>query len=645
MRALWPTVIAPLLDTCRPATVVELCGGEGGLGDLLDEAVRGYGGAVLRDPAEATGVDLAILHGEPSWQGVKGGLERLAQAAGPDPYPLTLVHGVDPPTGGEEVLTAVEDFLEERDEKLELVHVPGLGGTAILVSPRRLEGEGSQELGRLLDGWRLSPQVLGQLAAVEAERLRAEARAGELSAELTAAQSGLETQSSAEREALRERVAELAAREAELTATLARREARLAALEAGEIASGGESGAAVPATSLLDVPPEPVDGRAVFGDETVDAKALLEDGKLRDPLAVAYVLPGLAPGGSGGSHSVVQEARALAGLGARVRVLVESGFVDRARELYPEAGELFGSYGSPAELEAALEGFDVVVATEAPSARAVAVYARDRPDVLGAYYVQDYEPLFSPAGGPSADAALLSYRQAGELLLFAKTHWIANVIGAAHDLPVAKVLPSLDRETFHATGRSADPTRPRVLAMVRPRTPRRRAAETLAALARLKAELGDRVECLTFGCTADELATLPPAPGVEHLGLLARAEVAETLRRCDLFLDLSTYQAFGRTGLEAMACGAVPVLPRRGGVTEYAEHERNAVLVDTEDEAAVIAAATALLSDRERLARLRAAGIETAASFSVRDAALSQYACFVASPPRRWGAHERRPVQ
>jgi glycosyltransferase involved in cell wall biosynthesis len=630
MHALWPTVIAPLLDTCRPATVVELCGGDASLGELLDEAVQGYGGAVLRDLAEAAGPDLAILHGETSWQEVKEGLERLQGAAGPDPFPLTLVHGVDPPEG-EEVLRAVEDFLEERGEELQLVHVPGLGGTAILVSPRRLEAEDAQELGRLLDDWRLSPQALAQLAAVEAERLRAEARVGELSAELAAARSGLETQSSAERVALRRRLEEMAEREAELTTTLARREARLAKLEGKAIASG--SAAAAPVANLLDVSPDPQSA-----EEALDLEALLEDGRLRDPLAVAYVLPGLAPGGSGGSHSVVQEARALAGLGARAGVLVESRFAGRVRELYPETGELFGFYDSPAELEAALEGFDVVVATEAPSVRAVAAYAGARPGVLGAYYVQDYEPLFSPGGGPSADAALLSYRQAGELLLFAKTHWIANVIDTAHGLPVAKVRPSLDRETFHAAGRGSDPARPRVLAMVRPRTRRRRPAETLAALARLKAELGNGVECLAFGCTADELAALPPAPGVDHLGLLSRAEVAEVLRRCDLFLDLSTYQAFGRSGMEAMACGAVPILPRRGGVTEYAEHERNAVLVDSEDEDAVIAAAAALLSDRERLERLRAAGIETAESFSVRGAALSQYACVAANHPRRRGS-------
>lgn len=603
--------------------MAELCPEGESLGELLDEAVRELGGAVIRDAAAGEAPDLAILHGEASWQGVKEGLGRLREAAGPDPFPLTLVHGVDAAAGSGEVLTAVEDFLEECDEELELVHVPGLGGTAILVSPPRLENDGARDLGRLLDGWRLSGQVLAQLATIDAERLRAEVRVGELSAELTAARNGIETQSSAEREALRRRVEELAEREAELTATLARREARLAALEAG----------AMP--NLLDVSPRP---KTTDQSQDLGEDELLEGGKLRDPLAIAYVLPGLAPGGSGGSHSVVQEARALARVGSRVRVLVEGGSAERARQLYPEAGDLFAFYASTAELEAALEGFDVVVATEAPTARIVAAYASTRPEVLGAYYVQDYEPLFSPAGGPSADAALLSYRQSGELLLFAKTHWIANVIDAAHGLPVAKVRPSLDRATFHAAGRSSDPARPRVLAMVRPRTPRRRGAETLAALERLKAELGDGVECLTFGCTLDELAALPPAPGVDHLGLLTRAEVAEVLRRCDLFLDLSAYQAFGRTGLEAMACGAVPVLPTRGGVTEYAEHERNAVLVDTEDEDAAVAAAMALLADRERLERLRAAGIETAASYSLLGAALSQHECFAANHPRRGGS-------
>ena len=252
-----------------------------------------------------------------------------------------------------------------------------------------------------------------------------------------------------------------------------------------------------------------------------------------------------------------------------------------------------------------LEGVHVVVATEAPSAGLVDDHVRSRDGVVGAYYVQDYEPLFAPEGGPSADTAILSYRRAASLLLFAKTHWVANTVGSAHTVPVAKVSPSLDRGVFHATDRGGDPTPIRVAAMIRPRTPRRRAAETVSALARLKGSLGKNVECLGFGCTIDEFEALPGSEGVECLGVLSREEVAQLLRSCDLFLDMSKYQAFGRTGLEAMACGCVPILPIVGGVTEYAVEDWNALVVDTGDQDQVEAAATALIEDPERLRRLR----------------------------------------
>ena len=93
---------------------------------------------------------------------------------------------------------------------------------------------------------------------------------------------------------------------------------------------------------------------------------------------------------------------------------------------------------------------------------------------------------------------------------------------------------------------------------------------------------------------------------------------------------MSKYQAFGRTGLEAMACGCVPILPVVGGVTEYAVENWNALVVDTGDQDQVEAAATALIEDPERLRRLRENGLQTAESFSPLRAAASQYACFAA---------------
>ena len=102
------------------------------------------------------------------------------------------------------------------------------------------------------------------------------------------------------------------------------------------------------------------------------------------------------------------------------------------------------------------------------------------------------------------------------------------------------------------------------------------------------------------------------------------------MRRSDLFLDLSAYQAFGRTGLEAMACGAVPILPRTGGAVEYAVDDWNGLLVDSAEEDAVLAAVRALVEDSARIERLRANGQRTVGRFSATRAAASQYACFAA---------------
>ncbi|HXS34981.1 MAG TPA: glycosyltransferase [Solirubrobacterales bacterium] len=870
MRVLWPTVVVPLLDALRPSTIVEF-GDDARFTAMLEAAAAVFEGSVEQRgdslPGDLSAAELALIHGEPNWYSVTDRLDQLAAMSGNSdaPFPVTLVHGIDWPTGRRDaypnpsaipidarqphrgadgmeraldrhdlrngVLTAVEDFLDRYEgDAVDAIHVPGLGGVAILVSQRRLKGKGSRPLAQLIAGWRLSPLVLEQIATIEGERVRTAEELNRLQAELDAARAGQAIQSAAAEDARRGQLEKLAARNAKLTEELARQEARAVAL-AGEAPS--YEPASAPGLQLRDVnapqplgdpsQPLPLDRKGIllgvgapaqngaeplhaivsvgseaerlrrciwsllarcdrplrltlvvgaeidahlhelidalsvaepliqvtrdkpdddisewrlrvtepvtFSHQAVqhlltaageaahpvgalafetlgappwagpDALALLLAGERRDqagllaaapctatrpgivaaapgaialdavvsgsragnettvsaildqlgdalggerelraalrlrlenPLAIAYVLPGLPEGGSGGTHSIFQEALALDSLGARVRVLVSQEFAGRAEGLYPEADGLVRPYSSAETLGAALEGFNVVIATEAPSTRLVAEHVGRNAGVVGAYYVQDYEPLFSPDRSPSADTALLSYRRAEGLLLFAKTNWIGNVVGSAHAVPVAKVSPSLDRSVFNASGRENERSLVRVAAMIRPRTPRRRAAETLSALTRLKNELGQRIECLAFGCSSEEFEALPGGEGVECLELLSREKVARLLRRCDLFLDLSSYQAFGRTGLEAMACGCVPLLPAVGGVAEYAVASWNALLVDTEDEDMVTAAAMSLIEDADRLERLRRNGLQTAESFSPVRAASSQYACFAA---------------
>ncbi len=359
------------------------------------------------------------------------------------------------------------------------------------------------------------------------------------------------------------------------------------------------------------------------------------------PPSVAYLLPGLPPEGSGGSHSLVQEARGLRELGARSRVCVPEDSLDTAAAVYGNDDHLFVTYaedvpsagGAHSATMDAVADAEVVVATEYPSVDLLARLVRERPRTVCAYYVQDYEPLFAAPGSSRSDRALLSYRAIRGLLLFAKTEWLCGLVRALHGVPVAKVAPSLDRQLFHPGGRRQSPGPLHIAAMIRPRTPRRRPAATLQALAVIARGLGEGVAVSTFGCEEDSFLQLAgEALGEEalpgsHLGLLSRLEVSQLMRRCDIFIDASAYQAFGRTGLEAMACGAVPLLPDLGGVHEYARAE-NAVILDRDSPREIAAAAITLARDPARLRRLREAGLRDAQRFTVRRAARSQLELF-----------------
>jgi hypothetical protein len=74
----------------------------------------------------------------------------------------------DPRNG---ILTAVEDFLEETEQAMELVQIPGLHGFGILV-PSQLK-KSNTKLARFLDEFKLSPTVVRYVELIEEARLGA----------------------------------------------------------------------------------------------------------------------------------------------------------------------------------------------------------------------------------------------------------------------------------------------------------------------------------------------------------------------------------------------------------------------------------------------------------------------------------------
>lgn len=344
---------------------------------------------------------------------------------------------------------------------------------------------------------------------------------------------------------------------------------------------------------------------------------------------LAFVLPARA--GAGGSHSVMQEAGAMRALGLDARVLVNAANAPGFRDHYARfdwlEGEGFAAFGSPAELAGLLGGCAAVVATTNTS---VHLLAEAWPALRGeapraAYYVQDYEPLFSAPGSHDHAMAVASYTAMPGMLPFAKTRWLCGVLAAAHGLEAKLVVPSIEHAIYFPAPRPPGPRR--IAAMVRPATPRRAPRRTLALLGRIAAGEFGPAEAVAFGADAAELAAhgLEVPPGLRLAGPLRQGEVAALLRGCHAFLDLSDYQAFGRTAAEAIACGCLVVAPALGGSGDFVADGESGFLADTADAAAVEAALRRLLSLTDGEARaMRLAGMEAVAGYTPLRAAASE---------------------
>ncbi|MEL6545982.1 MAG: glycosyltransferase [Myxococcota bacterium] len=329
-----------------------------------------------------------------------------------------------------------------------------------------------------------------------------------------------------------------------------------------------------------------------------------------------FLLP-LPPGG-GGAHSVVQEVEGMRRLGVDAQIECRPQDVSVYRSSYPTV--------DPRAFAPKSMRFDrdIVVATLYQTVEDLLERVSFDRRVMPAYYVQDYEPWFFPPGSLEWQMAVQSYGRVRGMVHFAKTQWLCELVERNHSVDVAKVSASVDHSVYYPRRRERR-ARKTVTAMLRPSTPRRAPARTLRVLEELLKSRA--VDVLVFGASNIELRahgfSLPH--GVKNLGVLSREEVAASLAHTDVFLDLSDYQAFGRTGLEAMACGAIPVLPALGGASDYVIDGVNGRLVDTSSELECLAVANELLSLSEQLFDgLRKNAIGTAIRYTKESAARSE---------------------
>jgi glycosyltransferase involved in cell wall biosynthesis len=328
-------------------------------------------------------------------------------------------------------------------------------------------------------------------------------------------------------------------------------------------------------------------------------------------LRVTFVLPELRL--SGGALVVLQLVNELRLLGVDARVFARRGRRDRRREVFRWRLQVSPTV-LPEErsLVKGMAATDIVVATHWTTAAWVRELLAAGRAHHAAYFVQDYEPwFFAEDDAPARERVKLTYELIEPKIV--TSEWLRELLAA--DGYESKVVPlGLDLGFFYPrpVERGA---RPVVLAMARPRTPRRAFDFVVATLAKVHEAMPD-AEIVLFGEQIDSLKLPFPYRGA---GVITdHDELARLYSSARVHFDGSDFQAFGLPALEAMACGAVSVLTDAGGVSEYARDQENCLLVPPRDVDASAGAILRLLRDAPLVARMRDAGFATSRELSLK---------------------------
>lgn len=333
--------------------------------------------------------------------------------------------------------------------------------------------------------------------------------------------------------------------------------------------------------------------------------------RAHDALRVTYVLPELRL--SGGALVVMQLVAELRSLGLDARIVAAK---DSRREVFRWRRLVHPKvYGSVEAMMREMHDIDILVATHWTTARWVRDLVEAGRARHAAYFLQDYEVWFHPEADAQARARV---KQTYDLIAdkIVTSEWLRDLLRQdGHD--ARKIPLGLDLGFFYPRTMERAP-RPVVLAMARPRTPRRGFDSVVAALAKVHVAQPS-VEIVLFGEHLGDL-TLPFPYRAE--GVVTDPEhMARLYSEARVHFDGSDFQAFGLPALEAMGCGAVSVLTDVGGVREFARDQENCLLVAPRDAGAAACAILELLTDDALHRRLREGAFGTVRRFSMQRAA------------------------
>jgi O-antigen biosynthesis protein len=193
------------------------------------------------------------------------------------------------------------------------------------------------------------------------------------------------------------------------------------------------------------------------------------------------------------------------------------------------------------------------------------------------HFLQDWEPLFYPAGTLSAMVEA-TYRFGFHAV--SNTQPLAEsyrAFGGSAD----HFLPSIDTSIFNDRRPPVNADAPTVIfCYARPGHPRNSFEVLMAAFKDLKAKYGDKVDLVTAGSDWN-----PAEYGLEgtirHLGLLAYPETGALYRSVDIGVVAMATRHPSYLPFELMACGALVVTNRNPYTTWLLEEEKNCLLFET----------------------------------------------------------------
>ncbi|MEY3220541.1 MAG: hypothetical protein RIT27_1898 [Pseudomonadota bacterium] len=328
----------------------------------------------------------------------------------------------------------------------------------------------------------------------------------------------------------------------------------------------------------------------------------------------------------GGGLLIISEAAAMQKMGVNVQFLNFYSQQADFERAYPDNPIPVIYILQPSDISKVCQNFDAIIATAFFTVEWLKPLSNT--NIKLAYYIQDFEPYFfinNPLqNGLFWKSAWIRRRISGyffrknkdfreawvsyvtkNLILFTKTTWNQReVFYQTGKLPHIVGI-SYDCDRFFMQEKELS-NQINITAMIRPNTPRRNATFTMNILEKIAQKYREKVNILLFGIEKEHSYWKAFDFPFQNLGALTADEMAIILRKSDIFVDFSCYQAMGLTALEAMACRNAVIVPQAGGAVDFVKHLNNGLIVDTSNSKRCLNALEMLISHqtmRETLAK------------------------------------------